>query len=156
MAKAKNVGELLVCRNPKATQQYEIEERVEAGMVLQGSEVKSLRNRRADLEGSYAALQRGEMFVHQMHIAPYEQAGSFGHEPKRTRKLLMHRREIERWEGQLTRGGYTVVPLSVYFKNGHAKIELGLAKGRKKADKREDIKREQDIKEARAAMTRKK
>src|SRR5689334_17743923 len=112
MAKAKNVGELLVCRNPKATQQYEIEERVEAGMVLTGSEVKSLRKR------------------------------------------LMHRREIERWEGQLTRGGYTVVPLSVYFKSGHAKIELGLAKGRKKADRRQDIKREQDIKEARAAMTR--
>src|SRR5262245_56444575 len=123
---AKAQGELLVCSNPKATKRYEIEERLEAGMILMGSEVKSLRARRADLEGSYAALERGEIYLHQMHIAPYEQAAAFGHEPKRTRKLLLHRREIEKLEGRLTMRGYTLVPTRVYFKNGRAKIELGL------------------------------
>lgn len=145
-------GEILVCRNPKATKTYDIEERVEAGMVLMGSEVKSLRQRRADLEGAYASIERGELVLHKMHIAPYEQAGAFGHEPKRSRKLLLNRREIERWEGRLTMKGYTVVPLSVYFKNGYAKVELGLGKGRKVQDKREDLKREVDLREARAAM----
>ncbi|MBZ0117894.1 MAG: SsrA-binding protein SmpB [Sandaracinaceae bacterium] len=155
MARKKDArGELLVCRNPKATQQYEIEERIEAGMVLTGSEVKSLRARKADLEGAYASLDRGEMVLHKMHIAPYEQAGAFGHEPKRSRKLLMHRKEIERWEGRLTRAGYTVVPLAVYFKEGYAKVELGLAKGKKRGDKREELKREVDMKEARAAVSR--
>ena len=132
MSKKKQTpGELLVCRNPKATKMYEIEERIEAGLVLLGSEVKSLRARRADLEGAYGSIQNGEVFLHKMHIAPYEHAGAFGHEPKRSRKLLMNRHEIERWEGRLTTRGYTIVPLSVYFKNGYAKVELGLGKGRK-------------------------
>ncbi len=145
-------GEILVCRNPKATKMFDIEERVEAGMVLTGSEVKSLRARRADLEGAYANIERGEVVLHKMHIAPYEQAGAFGHEPKRTRKLLLNRREIERWEGRLTAKGYTIVPLAVYFKNGYAKVELGLGKGKRVADRREELKREVDLKEARAAI----
>lgn len=145
-------GEILVCRNPKATTMYDIEERVEAGMVLMGSEVKSLRARRADLEGAYANVERGEMVLHKMHIAPYEHAGAFGHEPKRSRKLLLKRREIERWEGRLTAKGYTVVPLAVYFKGGYAKVELGLGKGKRVQDRREELKREVDLKEARAAM----
>ncbi len=145
-------GELLVCRNPKATKMYDIEERVEAGMMLTGSEVKSLRARRADLEGSYATFERGEVVLHKMHIAPYEHAGAFGHEPKRSRKLLLNRREIERWEGRLTTKGYSVVPLAVYFKAGWAKVELGLGKGRKIHDRRDELKRELDLKEARAAV----
>lgn len=145
-------GEILVCRNPKATKTHEIEERLEAGMVLTGSEVKSLRARRADLEGAYASIDRGEVVLHKMHIAPYEFAGAFGHEPKRSRKLLLNRREIERWEGRLTTRGYTIVPLAVYFKGGYAKVELGLGKGRKVTDRREDLKRELDMKEARAAV----
>ncbi len=147
-------GELLVCRNPKATKVYEIEERVEAGMVLSGSEVKSLRGRQADLDGAYGAFTGDELILHKMHIAPYEQAGVFGHEPKRSRKLLLNRRELERWRGKLTTQGYTVVPLQVYFKGGWAKVELGLAKGRRKGDRRHELRRDQDMKEARAAMAK--
>ena len=145
-------GELLVCRNPKATKTYDIEERLEAGMVLMGSEVKSLRQRRADLEGSYAMIEHGEVFLHKMHIAPYEQASIFGHEPKRVRKLLLKRSQIQRWEGKLTTRGYTIVPLAVYFKDGYAKVELGLGKGRKVHDRREDLKKKQDLRDARAAV----
>ena len=147
--------ELVACRNPKAKERYEIEERFEAGMVLMGSEVKSMRLRRADLEGAYALIDHDELFLYKMHVAPYEQAGPYlGHEPKRTRKLLVHAREIEKLRGRLTQQGYTLVPLQVYFKNGVAKVELGLAKGRKKGDDREAIRKEVDLKEARAAMER--
>ncbi|MBX3274150.1 MAG: SsrA-binding protein SmpB [Sandaracinaceae bacterium] len=153
-AKKKTVpGELLVCRNPRATKLYDIEERLEAGLVLTGSEVKSLRNRRADLEGSYGAIEAGEAWLHKMHIAPYEQAGPFfQHEPKRRRKLLMSRQQIEKWQGKLTVRGYAIVPLAVYFKGGYAKVELGLGKGRKVHDRREELKRDQDLREARDAV----
>ncbi len=145
--------ESLVCRNPKAAKRYEIEERLEAGMVLQGSEVKSLRLRRADLEGSYAAIDGGELFLHKMHIAPYEQAGPhFNHEPKRKRKLLVKKREIEKLHGRLTAKGYTLVPLQCYFKNGVAKVQLGLGKGKRVGDERESIKAKAELREARDAM----
>ncbi|MEC7524810.1 MAG: SsrA-binding protein SmpB [Myxococcota bacterium] len=148
-------GELLVCRNPKATKTYVIEERLEAGMVLLGSEVKSMRQRRADLDGAFATITDGEVFLHKMHIAPYEQAGPFfQHEPRRVRKLLMKRAQIEKWQGRLTTRGYTIVPLSVYFKDGYAKVELGLGKGRKVADKRDDLKAKQDLRDARDAARR--
>lgn len=152
MSKKEQKGELLVCRNPKATKSYEIEEKVEAGMVLMGSEVKSLRNKGADLEGAYAAIERGEVFLHKMHVAPYEHAGPFGHEPKRTRKLLLSRQQIERLEGRLTTKGYSLIPLAVYFKGGYAKVELGLGKGRKHHDKREELRRDRDLREAREAV----
>ena len=146
-------GEVLVCSNPQATRRYEIEERIEAGMVLAGSEVKSMRQRRADLEGAYASIDHGELYLHKMHVAPYEQAGPYlGHEPKRSRKLLVRRREIERLHGKLALRGYTLVPIRVYFRDGWAKVELGLGKGKHKGDRREDIKRKQDLREARAAM----
>ena len=143
-----------MCRNPRALKSYDIEERLEAGLVLMGSEVKSLRARRADLEGAYASLEGNELFLRNMHIAPYEQAGVFGHEPKRTRKLLCHRREIERLRGLLAHRGYALVPLQVYFKNRRAKVELGLGKGRKLHDDRESIKRKLDLREARSAMAK--
>ncbi|MDD9933766.1 MAG: SsrA-binding protein SmpB [Myxococcales bacterium] len=158
MGKKKNKqtapGELMVCRNPKATREYEIEERLECGLVLTGSEVKSLRAKHADLEGAYASVDRDELYLHKMHIGPYEQAGHFGHETKRSRKLLAHRHQIQRLMGKLATRGYTLVPIQVYFKNGRAKVELGLARGRKQGDRRETLRREADLREARAAMDR--
>lgn len=153
--KAKDTpGELLVCRNPKATKGYDIEERLECGMVLMGSEVKSMRARQADLDGSYCGIEGAELFLYKMHIAPYAQAGHFGHDPRRPRKLLAHNREIQRLVGQLAQQGYALVPLRIYFKNGRAKVELGLGKGRKQSDQRESIKRKLDLREARSAMGR--
>jgi SsrA-binding protein len=146
--------ELLVCRNPKAAQRYAIEERLEAGMVLYGTEVKSLRARRANLEGSYCRIDGDELFLYGMHIAPYDQAGHSGHETQRRRKLLVHRREIEKLRGRLATRGYALVPLQVYFKSGVAKVQLGLGRGKKKGDDRESIRRQEDLKEARAAMQR--
>jgi SsrA-binding protein len=147
-------GELVVCTNRRATQRYAIEERFEAGLVLTGSEVKSLRGRQANLDGAFAAIDHGELWLHGMHIAPYEQAGPFGHEPLRKRKLLVHRHEILRLTGKLARSGLTLVPMRVYFKNRRAKIELGLGTGKRKGDNRESIRRKLDLDEARAAMSR--
>jgi SsrA-binding protein len=148
--------DLLVCRNPKAAQRYEIDERLEAGMVLYGTEVKSLRARRANLEAAFCRIDNDELFLYGMHIAQYEQGGHAGHETQRRRKLLVHRREIEKLRGRLTTRGMALVPLQVYFKNGVAKVQLGLGRGKKKADERESIKRQEDLKEARAAMQRRK
>lgn len=146
--------ELLVCRNPKAAKRYDIEERYEAGMVLHGSEVKSLRARRASLDGAYARIDADELFLYGMHVAQYEQAGHAGHLPLRRRKLLVHRHEIEKLRGRLTIKGYSLIPLQVYFKNGVGKVQLGLGRGKKKGDEREEIRRQEDLKEARAAMKR--
>ena len=148
--------DLLVCRNPKAAKRYEIEERLEAGIVLYGTEVKSLRNRRANLEAAFCRIDADELFLYGMHIAPYEQGGHAGHDTQRRRKLLVHRREIEKLRGKLSNRGMALVPLQVYFKNGVAKVQLGLGRGRKKGDERESIKRQEDLKEARAAMQRRK
>lgn len=150
----KPAGVTVVCRNTKGITRFTVDERLEAGMVLRGSEVKSLRDRKADLEGAYARIEAGELVLHKMYIAPYAQATAFGHEPKRSRKLLAHRSEIERLTGKLAVRGYTLVPIQVYFKDGRAKIELGLAKAKDMEDKREDIKRKTDLREAKAAMAR--
>ena len=148
--------DLLVCRNPKAAKRYEIDERLEAGMVLYGTEVKSLRARRANLEAAYCRIDKDELYLYGMHIAAYEQGGHAGHETQRRRKLLVHRREIEKLRGRLTNRGMALVPLQVYFKNGVAHVQVGLGRGRKKGDERESIKRQEDLKEARAAMHRQK
>lgn len=148
--------DLLVCRNPKAAKRYDIDERLEAGMVLYGTEVKSLRARRANLEAAFCRIDKDELYLHGMHIAPYEQGGHAGHETQRRRKLLVHRREIEKLRGRLTSRGMALVPLQVYFKNGVAKVQVGLGRGKKKGDERESIKRQEDLKEARAAMQRQK
>lgn len=147
-------GELVICSNHKALRDFHVDERLEAGMVLLGSEVKSLRARQADLDGSYASIDGGELFLHKMHVAPYVQAGPFGHEPTRSRKLLVRHQELERLVGKLARRGYTLVPLRVYFKNRRAKVELGLATGRRKGDRRESLRRDVALKEARDAMSR--
>lgn len=152
--KEKPAGELQVCRNSKALARFHIDERLEAGMVLTGSEVKSLRAKRADLDGAYARVENGELVLHKMYVGPYAQATAFGHEPKRSRKLLAHKHEIEKLTGKLAVRGYTLVPIQVYFKNGKAKVELGLAKAKDMEDKRQDLKREAEMREARAAMGR--
>jgi SsrA-binding protein len=144
--------EIPIARNAKVNQRFEIEERLEAGLVLSGSEVKSLRAGKVDLDGAFARIANGEVFLHGMYIAPYEPARAFGHDPRRTRKLLLHAREIERWSGRVTARGYTIVPIRVYLKKGWAKVELGLAKGKKVRDDREKLRREAEMKEARAVM----
>ncbi|HTO05606.1 MAG TPA: SsrA-binding protein SmpB [Myxococcota bacterium] len=128
-----------ICKNRKARFQYSIEETIEAGLVLTGSEVKSLRAGGANLVDSYAQVHGSEVFLHKAHIAPYVYAGRENHLPERVRKLLMHRREIHRLGGRLREKGLTLVPLELYFKNGRAKVELGLARGKKLHDKRQAI-----------------
>jgi len=129
----------VIADNRKARHDYHIEETFEAGMVLTGTEVKSLRAGRANLRDSYAAVENGELFLYNMHISPYTHGNMFNHDPKRTRKLLMHKREIMRLLGQTQEKGYTLVPLRVYFRRGIAKLELALARGKKLYDKREAI-----------------
>jgi len=137
-AKAKSNG--AVATNPKARHDYEILETMEAGMVLTGSEVKSLRGGSASMRESFAIIRDGEPLLVGMHIGPYAQAGYAGHEPTRTRKLLLHKDEIQRLVGKTAERGLTLVPLKVYFNHGLAKIELGLAKGKKTYDRRESLK----------------
>lgn len=136
----KDISGTVVADNRKARHDYSIEESFEAGLALTGSEIKSVRIGRVNLRGSYARVENGEVTMYDAHISPYEQSGTiFNHEPTRPRKLLLHRREISRIAGLVDRQGYTLVPLRVYFKGRRAKIELGLAKGKKLYDKREDI-----------------
>jgi len=131
----------IVAENRKARFDYFIEETLEAGLVLQGTEVKSLRMGRANLKDAYARISNGEVYVHQMHIGPYPFAYYDNHDPRRPRKLLLHKREIKRLVGKIIEKGQTLVPLRVYFKKGKVKILLALAKGKRKYDKREAIKR---------------
>jgi SsrA-binding protein len=128
-----------ICKNRKARFQYSIEETIEAGLVLTGSEVKSLRAGGANLVDSYAQVQGSELFLHKAHIAPYVYAGRENHTPERVRKLLLHRREIHRLGGRLRERGLTLVPIELYWKGSRAKIELGLARGKKLHDKRQAI-----------------
>ena len=135
----KGPGEVAIS-NRKARHNYTILETIEAGIVLTGSEVKSLRQGKASISEAYATVKGGEAFLLGMHIPPYAQAGYSQHEPLRPRKLLLHKAEIQRLIGKTAEKGLTLVPLSCYFKNGFAKIELGLARGKKLFDKRESIK----------------
>ncbi|MEN8042164.1 MAG: SsrA-binding protein SmpB [Actinomycetota bacterium] len=132
-------GRKVVATNRKARFNYEILDTFEAGMVLRGSEVKSLRDAQIQLKDSYASIREGEIWLENAHIAPYSFAEGGGHDPERPRKLLMHRREIDRLAGRIKEEGLTLVPLQVYFVNGKAKIELGLGKGKRTRDKRRDI-----------------
>jgi SsrA-binding protein len=125
-------GEPLVCRNTKTIARYVIDERFEAGMVLTGSEVKSLRERQADLESAYARIERGELVLHKMFIGPYQQATAFAHEPKRPRKLLAHRHEIEKLTGKLALRGYTLLPVQVYFQAGSGQGRAGAGQGQRR------------------------
>ena len=135
------MGEKLICQNKKAWYNYFIEDKYEAGISLLGTEVKSLREGKANLGDSYGKIKNGEIFLVDAHVSPYTHGNRFNPDPLRTRKLLLHKREIRRLIGKVQEKGFTLIPLRLYFSNGKAKVELGLAKGKKLFDKRETIKR---------------
>lgn len=137
----KNSPVKLIQKNRKAYFKYEILDKLEAGLVLKGSEVKSLRAGHCSIQEAYARIKRDEVWLINMEIAHYAQAGPFNHEPKRTRKLLLNRSEINRLSSKMRERGHALIPLSLYFKDGYAKIELGLGKGKTLYDKRESIKK---------------
>jgi SsrA-binding protein len=135
----------LVCQNRKAHHDYLIDETIEAGLVLNGPEVKSLRLGRANLKDGYAKPKEGEVFLYEVHISPYDNSPLHEQHPTRTRKLLLHKQEIRRLTGKIREKGFTLVPLKIYFRKGKVKVELALAKGKKLYDKRETI-RKKDLK----------
>lgn len=137
----------LIAENRKAYHDYYIEERMEAGLELTGTEVKSIRQGKVNLNDSYAAVQEGELWLHGMHVSPYEQGNRFNSDPIRTRRLLMHKREILRLFGNVRQEGLTLVPTKLYFKNGIVKIEISLARGKKNFDKRDSEAKKQAVRE---------
>jgi len=141
-----------VATNRQASYRYNLLDKWECGIQLQGSEVKSIRDGKVQLKDGYAALQDGEVWLHNVHIAPYEPAARDGHEPERPRKLLMHRREIERLIGKTQEKGLTLVPTRVYFKGRNAKVEIALAKGKDVRDKRRDLKAKEQRREIDRAL----
>ena len=144
-----------VARNKRARHDYHILDTWEAGLVLTGTEVKALRDGKANLADAYGVVKDGEVFLLNMHVSPYEKGNQFNHEPTRTRKLLLHRREIRRLIGAVEREGLTLVPLDLYFKNGVAKLSIALAKGKKLHDKRDDQRKREDERDmARALRSR--
>ena len=146
-----------VAQNRKAYHDYFVEEKVECGIALFGTEVKSIRQGRVNLKESWAQVRKGEIWVEGMHISPYEQGNIFNRDPLRPKKLLLHRSEIRRLESQVTRQGFTLVPLEMYFKNGRVKVQLGLCKGKQLHDKRDSMaKRDSDREIQRALRQRQK
>lgn len=151
---AKESGRKVVASNRRARHDYEIVDRFEAGMVLLGSEVKSLRAGGGQMKDAYADVRNGELWLENMHIAPYSHAREGGHDPERPRKLLMHRREIDRLYGRVREQGLTLVPLEIYFVDGRAKLELALARGKARYDKRRSIVERQQQREMERARRR--
>ena len=148
-------GEKLIAENRKARHEYHLLERHEAGVVLTGSEVKSLREGRAQLQRSFADIRDGELWLVGAHISAYDQAGTENHDPDRDRKLLLHRRELDSLKGKVLERGFTLIPTRLYFKNGRAKVELALAKGKDVRDRRREIsKRDADRQIERALKQR--
>ncbi|GAE92803.1 tmRNA-binding protein SmpB [Gracilibacillus boraciitolerans JCM 21714] len=138
----KSQGRVLA-QNKKANHDYFIEETYEAGVILQGTEIKSIRAGRVNLKDSFATIRQGEAYINNMHISTYEQGNRFNHDPTRARKLLLHRKQIDKLIGDSQQAGYSIIPLKIYIKNGFAKVLIGLARGKKKYDKREDLKQKQ-------------
>ena len=141
-------GIKIIAKNKKATHDFFIEERYEAGISLAGTEVKSLRMGKVNMRDSFALVKDGEICVYNMHISPYEKGNIFNKDPMRVRKLLLHRHEINKIEGSLQEKGLTLVPLKVYFKNSLVKLEIGVARGKKLYDKRQDIEKKDQRREA--------
>jgi SsrA-binding protein len=135
----KPTGTRLIAQNKKAFHDYHVEETLEAGIALTGTEVKSLRQGKVNLRDAYAQVRGSEVFLVGVHISPYEQGNIFNHDPLRERKLLLHGREISRLSGKVQQAGYALVPTKMYFKEGRAKVEIGLARGKKQYDKRQDL-----------------
>jgi len=129
----------LIAKNPTAYHNYNIENKIEAGIVLSGTEIKSIRNGKANLKDCYAYIKNSEVFICGMHISPYEHGNIFNKDPLRDRKLLLHKKEIQKLIGLTKQQGYTLVPICLYFKGSHVKIELGIGKGKKLYDKRQDL-----------------
>jgi SsrA-binding protein len=140
--------------NRRAMHEYFIMAKLECGIALLGSEVKSLRQGKAQLQESFARIEGRNLILHGCHIDPYKEAGKYNHEPLRDRKLLVHRREIRKLESECDQRGVTLIPLAIYFKDGLAKLELGVAKGKQQHDKRDAIKRKEQDRELRRVMTR--
>lgn len=138
----------LVAQNKKAHFEYFLEELFEAGLALSGTEVKSLRQGKCSLKESFVRIEKGEAFLYNMHISPYEQGNIFNKDPLRTRKMLLHKSEIRRLIGKVKTDGYTIVPVKLYFKGNYAKIQIALAKGKKLYDKRQDIAKKDQRREA--------
>ncbi len=145
---AKEHGEKLIANNKKAYHDYFIEDKFEAGIVLHGTEVKSLRQGHCSIKEAFISIDKGEVFIQHMHINPYEKGNIFNKDPLRTRKLLLHKSEINKLSGRIKEKGYTIVPLRVYFSGSLAKIEIALAKGKKLYDKRESIAKKDQQREA--------
>jgi SsrA-binding protein len=148
----KGESERVIVRNRRARHEYDVLETLEAGIALRGPEVKSLRAGRVALGDAYATVQGGEVFLRGLHISPYEQAGRENADPTRERRLLLHRREIGRLAGRLGEAGTTLVPLSLYWKNGRCKVELGLVRGRRRYDKRQAIRKREEERDMRRAI----
>ena len=153
MANPTPPGVKVVCRNRRARHEYHIDETYEAGIVLVGTEVKSLRQGRASLAESHAHSVGDELFLFNFHIPPYDHGSINNVDPVRSRKLLLHRREIDRMIGAVSRKGFTLIPLSVYFRDGRAKVEIAVAKGKKLYDKRQDLKRKDQEREMQRSMS---
>jgi len=147
-----DAGEKLIASNKKALHEYFVLQKVEAGIALTGTEVKSLRDAAVNLKDSYVAFERGEAFLTGTHISPYAHGNRENHEPERKRKLLLHRREIEKLHTQVVEKGLTVVPLRLYFKGGRVKVEIAVVRGKKLFDKRESEKKRELDREAAAAV----
>ena len=157
MAKETDDQQKVVATNRKAYHDYFIEEKFEAGIVLKGTEVKSLRDRRVNLQDSYAGVKDGEVFLHHCHISPYSHGNIMNHDPIRVRKLLLHKKEINKLLGKTQQKGLTLVPLRIYFsERGKAKVELGLAKGKKLHDRRDTIKAREAGREVERAIKERK
>ncbi|MBP3949953.1 SsrA-binding protein SmpB [Bacillus suaedae] len=142
----------LVAQNKRAGHDYFIEETFEAGLVLKGTEIKSMRAGRMNLKDSFARISNGEAYLHNAHISEYEQGNRYNHDPVRARKLLLHKKQINQLIGQTQQKGYSIVPLKVYIKNGFAKVLIGVAKGKKSFDKRETLKRKDANREVQRAL----
>ena len=131
----------IIAKNPTARHNYTITDTIEAGIVLSGTEIKSIRSGKVNLKDSYASIHNGEVFIHSMHISPYEQGNIFNKDPLRDRKLLLNKQEIRKLVGLIQQKGLTLIPISLYFKGSKVKVELGIGKGKKLYDKREDLKK---------------
>ncbi len=131
--------EKIIAKNPTAYHNYSIESTMEAGIVLSGTEIKSIRNGKINLKDTYVNIKNGEIFIYGMHISPYEFGNIYNKDPLRTRKLLLHKQEIDRLYGMMKQKGISIVPINMYFKNNKVKLQLGIGKGKKLFDKREDI-----------------
>ncbi len=153
-AEKSDAPEKLIAANRKALHDYFILDRLEAGLALLGTEVKSIRAGRINLKDSYAAVREGQAYLHNCHVSPYSHGNRENHDPTRTRKLLLHAREIRKLIGKTQEKGLTLVPLRVYLKRGRIKVELGIARGKKLYDKRETERRKEVDREAKAAMSR--